>query len=380
MGRPSQKRTCIPRRRAIAFAVVSLAMSLLLALPCWLDTAQAQPQLISEQNIIDAILERRQFEPIELKALDLNRDGVVDVADLTFHILRNAHLVPSVSFESHTATISEADGVVFLPLAFTKAFEAPATITYTLNGTATYGSASAGGDYMIAGYNPTTGEGTVSLGTGETAAYLEVAICDDTLLGEDMETVQLTLAGGSAQTYYLGAMQSHILYIDDNDGIWTAGLDLPEGSGYLSFDIEMIQKDGAFSGRLLADNSLVPMPEEDDPNCSGDDGWVADIFASTDAIRVEIGPIPVAPSLSFFQVHYSRYFILEAKPGQANYAFDPKRVFAGSATQILEPVRSRLGPVWQERSYLRREATGTFVMMRHTTDVVTEEVSLVDAE
>jgi hypothetical protein len=62
-----------------------------------------------------------------------------------------------------------------------------------------------------------------------------------------------------------------------------------------------------------------------------------------------------------------------------NYAFDPNRVFAGEASQVLVPARSRLGPAWAARAFLRRESVGTFAMMRQANDVVSEEANLADA-
>jgi len=366
-------------QRVISHTVLVTLTALLVCIPNS-DVARAQGQLVREENILDGILERRDFEPIELNALDVNRDGVLDVADLTFHLLRNAHLVPSVAFEKYTSRVCEGDAALTIPLVFSKDFEAPVTITYTLTGTAAHGPSSAGGDFTITGYDGATGEGAIAVEAGESTAFLELTIHDDGLLDENMETVTLTLSGGDAQTYYLGGLQTHVIYLDDNDGVWRAGLELPDGPGYVAFDIEMAQENGVFTGRVLADNGVIPTPEEDDPNRDGDDGWQADVVGSSDAIRIEIGPIPVASSLSVFDMHYSRYFVLEAKPGQINYVFDAQQMFSGQATQVLEPVRGRLGPVWEERSYLRREATGTFAMARHPSDVMAEEVTLSDAE
>jgi hypothetical protein len=57
--------------------------------------AQAQSQFVNETSLLDAVLERRSFTILERLALDLNRDGVVDVADLVYHLIFNAHLAPS---------------------------------------------------------------------------------------------------------------------------------------------------------------------------------------------------------------------------------------------------------------------------------------------
>jgi len=354
-------------RRSLAVLVLFLA-----------DAGFAQSQLLSEQNLVDGVLGRRTFEPVERSALDLNGDGVLDVADLAFYLLSNAHLVPSVSFETRVSKSCEGDTGIVVPIVFTKPFESPVTLTYSVSGTATPGPKNAGGDFLIAGYDATTGIGTIPLNAGATQAAIEVIVHDDALL-ENTESINLTLTGGSLQTYFLGSEQGHTLYLDDNDGIWTSVLELPDGPGYPSFDLEMIQEDGAFTARVLADKGLVPAPEPNDPNRSGEDGWGASVFASADGIRIEAGPIPLASTLSVLGVSYSRYFVLEVKPGTASYLFDPQRRFVGAAKQILEPVRGRLGPVWQERRYLRRESSGVFSMAKHPSPVAVEEAPLANA-
>ena len=142
----------------------------------------------------------------------------------------------------------------------------------------------------------------------------------------------------------------------------------------------MVQENGEYSGRLLADGKLVPQPKENDANRAGDDGWLASFAGSKDALRVEVGPIPVDADLSVFKLDYVRYFELDARPGVDTYRFDPLSVFSGEAAETLVPVKSRLGPVWRERAYLTRESRGRFLMGKNPSKVVAEEVPLEDAE
>ncbi len=337
--------------------------------------AQAQSQFVSEANLLDAVLERRDFTDLEKLALDLNGDGVVDVADLIYHLIFNAHLAPSVAFESFTSKAFEGDATLTIPLVFSKALESPVTLTYAIDGSVSVG---ADGDCTIAGYDTGAGEGVIAVAAGATGAAIQIQMRDDAIFGEGIETLQLSLRGGDPSTYYLGALQTHLVYLDDNDSVWKAGLDLPE-SGYIEFTLEMTQNAGAFSGRVVSDGGLIPAPEEGDDHSSGSDGWMAAMAASENGIRIEVGPLPVDPSQSFFEIPYSRYFVLDVTPGVTNYAFDPNRVFAGEASQVLLPVRSRLGPAWAARAFLRRESAGTFAMMRQANDVVSEEAHLADA-
>lgn len=342
--------------------------------------ALAQSQHVSETNIGDAILGRQVFLPTERDRLDANRDRVVDVADLVFHMLRASYLAPSVSFSTYTTDADESHGTVGVRLVFTQAFDTATTLTYVLGGTATYGPKSEGGDYTIAGYDPDTNSGVVQVEAGDTEARIEVDIEDDAVFDEGIETLTFRLTAGVDVDYFLGSLQSHILHVDDNDGFWIASFRLPGGSGEETLALEMTQEDGAFTGRVLADDSLVPTPEPNDANRSGDDGWKMDIYTGSRAFRLEIGPIPVDKALSVFGVDYSRFYVVEVAPGRGKYVYEPGSVFSGVATKTLEPVVERLGRISAKRRFLRRESTGSVILARQPSTVATEEVVLRDVE
>jgi hypothetical protein len=353
-----------------------IVLTVLLLAVSW----QARGQLISEKNLTDAVLERQQFLPIELDALDLNSDGVVNIADLTHHLLRVSNLVPSVAFRARTASGHEDDSAVGVPLSFTKAIETDMAVTYSLGGTATYGPKEEGGDFMIAdGYDLAANTGAINVTAGATEAVLYLSIHDDAVFGEGMETIDIQLTGGDSLTYFLGPMQNHTFYVDDNDAEWQAGLEFP-GGGYVSFMLEITQEEGQFSGRVVSDDGFIAPPVEGDSNQAGADGWQADFYAGTGTLRVEIGPIPVDPGLSFFSVHRSRYYEMEIKPGAAAYRYDPDAMFAGVVEELLEPVEERLGAPSREHEYLRREATGTVALLKQTSEVHVEEVTFQDAD
>lgn len=358
------------RARCIVLLLLLLAVS-----------GQAQGQLLSEKNLADAILERQQFLPIELDTLDVNNDSVVNIADLTYHLLRVSNLVPSVAFEARTAKGHEDDSAVSVPLIFTKAIETDMTVTYSLGGTATYGPKEEGGDFMIAsGYDPATNTGAINVTAGTTETVIHLTIHDDAVFGEGVETIDIQLTGGDSLTYFLGPTQNHTFYVDDNDAVWQAGLEFPDGGGYVTFMLEITQEEGKFSGRVVSDDGFIPLPVEGDPNQAGADGWRADFYAGTGLLRVEIGPIPVDPGVSFFSVHRSRYYEIEIKPGVAGYTYNPDAMFVGVVEELLEPVEERLGAPSRGHEYLRREATGTVALLKQTSEVHVEEVTLQDAD
>lgn len=342
-----------------------------------IDSA-AQNQLVTQQNLIDAILGRRTFLPIELNALDLNRDNVVDIADLTFYDIVNSQLVPSASFQSSRSKVFESSTVVDIEVVLTKELEAAQEISFSLGGTATYGTKADGGDYTVAGYDPAKEMGVVSVPKGADSALIPVTIYDDSEFGEGGEYISLMLRGGSVQTYFLGARQQHILLLDDNDATWTVGLEMPASDGYESFKLEIIEEDGVFDGRVLSDTNLIPQPEPNDADARGEDGWDATFFAGTGTLRIEIGPLPVKKELSLFDVERTLSYVLDIGPGKGDYVYDTNREYSGIVTAILNPVESRLGSTAQRFIYLRTESIGILTMRRLPSDVPAEALVLTD--
>lgn len=336
----------------------------------------AETQTVTEQNIGDAILERRTFTPEDLDSFDLNGDGQVDAADLVLHKTLNAGIVPSAAFEASSVRTVEGDRTIGVRLVFTKPFALPAVLSYKLHGTATYGLKAQGGDYTVAGYDTGASAGTIQVDAGADTAILSITIEDDAVYAEQTETLTVQLTGGSPTSYFLGAQQELTVYLDDNDGEWNAGLTFPDAGGYESFRLGITQEDGVLTGRVLANGSTIPTPQPGDANASGTDGWEATIYSGSQTLRIEIGPIPVDRTLSFFSTDRSRYYTIQIGPSTPNYRYDPSALFSGVVTQTLIPVQSRLGPVWNRAANLRREFTGTAVLVRQTSQTVVEEVTL----
>ena len=362
------------RARSWAILWISVLSTIILS-----TTAFAQGQLVTESNLIDAILERETFLPIELNALDLNRDGVVDIADLTFHAIVNSNFVPSVSFGASVTKTFEGPTVVSIEVVSTEPFDADQEIQFSLSGTAKYGTKASGGDYTVAGYDAGTEMGIVTIPAGSDSTVISVTLYDDADLDEGTEYVSFMLKGGGVDTYFLGARQLHGLYIDDNDGKWTVGIELPDGERYESFEMEIIQEEGVFDGRVLSDTKLIAPPEQNDVDARGDDGWDARFYTGDKTLRIELGPLPVAKSLSLFDVDRTLSYVLDVNPSVGNYVYDPNREMSGAAMSILTPVKSRLGDIDQRHIYLLRESSGTFTMLRKPSNVEAEPVVLTDA-
>lgn len=66
---------------------LTIMISICLVFTCIARSLSAS-EVVTKQNIIDAVLERKTFTPDEESELDLNRDNLLDVADL-IHYLKN---------------------------------------------------------------------------------------------------------------------------------------------------------------------------------------------------------------------------------------------------------------------------------------------------
>ena len=113
----------------------------------------------------------------------------------------------AVSFASASSSAAESAGTHDVTVNLSSA--APSgglTLGYSVTGTATAGS---GNDFTI------QGSGTVTVAAGANTATIPVVINDDST-NENIETVILTLTGGTG--YTLGSPVVHTLTITDNDG------------------------------------------------------------------------------------------------------------------------------------------------------------------
>ena len=355
---------------------VTLCLFLVLAGVPW---AFGDAKLVSEANLRNGILEKTQFEPLERDSLDINRDQKLDVADLTSFLIRNSNLVPSVAFAEYTQTVNEDDGTVQVRVVYTKPFAVDTNISYTVKGTAKNGE-----DYTIAGLTGGTPlTGTIHAKAGDTEGAITLNINDDDVFGEGSEVIRLTIIKEAKPpitkppiTYYPGALQTHLLYLNDNDATWTAACSFPNGSGLEMLSLELTQKGGDFSGRLLADGRMIPMPLQGDANAAGNDGWSATFSSSGQGLRISFGPIPVDSKLSIFAKDYMRYYELETYPGVSGYYFDSVRRIDGVATEVLVPWDKNTGQESAKLACLRRTITGTFSMRRNPLRVAQEEVAL----
>ena len=166
--------------------------------------------------------------------LDGGANGVDSLA--SFNIEDPPPVVPTVRFSSAASRAPEDAGTRNVTINLSPAPNTPLTLRYAVGGNA------AGGDFSIAG------SGTLSVGSGDTAATIAVTITDD-IEDENDETVVLTLT--SDATYTIGSPGAHTLTIADDDTTPVAAF----ASGASSV--------GEGAGTVNVAVRLTPPPQED---------------------------------------------------------------------------------------------------------------------
>ena len=185
-----------PSRMLLALAVF------LCALP-----ADAEEFEVTRDAIRDAILNPEAFTPEQLDAMDLNRDGKIDVADLVYRVSEGE--LALVAFQESMTVAYEGGGPVTIPVAYTEGFEGQ--VSYAVSG-----DAQPGEDYQSL-------PGALTL-NGSGQAGIEVNLIDDLEITVDEDGVPitrtLTIDLVSGDGYDPNYITSHTVIIVDNDAYW----------------------------------------------------------------------------------------------------------------------------------------------------------------
>ena len=242
----------------------------------------------SEQDIRDAILGTKTFTQDQLRAMDLNTDGKVDVADLVYKVSDGEPML--VSFKESMSTAYESEGVVSIPLVYTAGFTG--SVSYVVSG-----SAVAGMDF---GALP----GTIMLdGTGNTA--ITVSLIDDLHITVDDEKgpvsryIVFDLKANNDKLYEPSFITSHTLIIQDNDAYWN-GI------------IEDLYAARQFRLAVCRNNSQVEVMLHSNgsgPFLEGE--WPASVSESGGLLVLRFGPIDVPANQTTADVAFKRELELQ---------------------------------------------------------------------
>ncbi|MBV2089965.1 MAG: hypothetical protein KUF72_03685 [Candidatus Thiodiazotropha sp. (ex Ctena orbiculata)] len=171
---------------------------------------------ISENQIRDALLVPQQFSDRELRLMDVNQDGTLDVRDA-----ETAAKFPSVSFAFKSSAVNEASGQHKVHLSLDR------PVSNLLVSYAISGSALARADFTDSNQGKITINGNV--------ATITLGVVSDKVF-EGNESLQISLL--PSVDYLLGEHKSHNVTLLENetetsaDYLFTLTRHLPNGAGY----------------------------------------------------------------------------------------------------------------------------------------------------
>lgn len=240
--------------------------------------AQDVPTL---ENIRDAILGTQTFTQDELNAMDIDGNGLVDVADMI------SLLNPEFLFKDSTSLIEEGTEttvVFYLPTIYN------GTVNYTIAGTADNGL-----DYVSLNGAITVNGSSVSI---------PVQTIDD-IEQETMETIVITLDGNGLE---LGPVQQFVVSIDDNDILWKGNISTQ--NMLVGFDLVLLQENSNYTAIINSDGlGVIPAGE-----------WTVAAEVTPTTFSCVIGPIDTLPEATPFNIPMTRTITLESAP--ASYPDD----------------------------------------------------------
>lgn len=295
--------------------------------PIW-----AQSDLQTEQLAQDVLLEKQVPTDMELQQLDLNQDGVVDVADL---VQVDSMLPPIAGFVLPLSTIDESMGTARINVNFDRSFTG--SLAYSVDGTPQNVSASG------------------------LTAEIAIPVADDWNI-EDGKIMNITLAPStdSPPHYYIGVPHEHTLYVSDNDVVWSGRLYVRGLSS--GVDIEITENLNTYQATLKSDGyEGIP---------SGI--WPATVQVGDSSFECEIGPIPIDPSDSLLNTDFNRTIVLRSNPAtDPDHTFNPDVSISGSMSDTFVTLTPN-------QAHLNRTILGTFALIRGISGVPVYEAELTD--
>lgn len=361
----TKKFTYSSEKGAVFFvSIVFLGCILQCLLP---SLSAAETSVVTEKNITDAILGRKTFTDKELQEMDVNADGAVDVADLVKVVITSGSNKGVVAdFKEGTSEVWEGDGTVEVVVKFSQNFTG--RLTYLVGGTAAPGF-----DYNDKNYDAKTSSGSVNV--DGLSATIPITIIDDDELDETLdevdnkehirvETILLTIYYEEDDDlgYVPGSKTQHIVYIHDNDAIWTGTIS--NNSAQLHFKMRIIKDAKGVNSSLLTDgNGIIPSSHDtgvfDGVELSE---WQATTStASATSFSATVEDIDVPGTGTVFQKGLKRRFAFDADTAKSGHTVDWKSAIQGAVTEDLYSA---------ENAYLDRQIKGTFVLLMQLPAIV----------
>lgn len=311
------------------FLVISL---LLFMIP---DITMAWPSIATEENLKDAILEKdlARFSSMDLELMDLNNDGILDVADLIYYLKTEEIEVPIITFDMRQTETYEGAGDAQVQLTFSMPYDGQ--IKYRENGV----------------------EKTMAVSGLQ--GVLIVDNPDDVVRSTRARMVELEILYDADMAYVPGIESLHSVVIHENDSLWNGtihndvyanvGDDLMDTSLNIHFQLEIIQSGGVVNASVFTDgNGIIPK------NGSLETWPMGNVTFSPSGFTADVLNIPSANDN--FNAGFSRNLQFAADFEDQTILPWERTVIAG---QVIETLRSSGYP------FLNRSVTGSFVLFKN---------------
>lgn len=290
----------------------------------------------TDVEIKNAILERTSPTVEQLRDMDTNGDGRVDIADAV-----KTASTPEVNFASSTSTVVEGGGHAEIIVNFDRPFNG------SLN-------------YTIANLNVDVNT-NATLAVNGSSAKIRIDVSDDAE-DKDATVLEVAIATSADKSYAPGRSILHTLTIMDNDGRWTGSYILDGVAGTLDLDITFLN--GVATGGLLGSgDNLIPNDTCNTAAAVTPHRWPASTFSLTPSVfAAEFQEIQGCVQVtSGFASKLQRTLRFQAGVPVANSpAGAGGAIYEGKLTEVL---------IWPTAPYLNRTTEGTFRIAKRVSRV-----------
>lgn len=278
--------------------------------------------IVTEQNIRNAILERDTFSEEELNKMDINEDGVVDVADLVNFLKSMGIKAPVADFEITNpqkgaySEIGEGEHSIEVKVVFSENYHG--LLDLSVSGTAQEGQ----------DFQPINRRVQVN---GK-SMHIPIVINDDLVL-EDQEAIVLTLNedSSSAKRLIIGPYNTHTIWIKENDSLWHGTLQVDRI--VMGFEM-LIKQDDTSQDAMLVSNGNAGFPAGT---------WPVDLSMTEESFLASIGPVEIGADKTLINRIFKRSVDLVAEDGMTGHVFDPDAIIIGNLIDRFDSKHKGIG-------------------------------------
>lgn len=315
--------------------LVKLLSVTLLMLVLISENAVAWPAVATEENLRNAILEKNigEFTSVELEEMDLNKDGVLDVADVIYYLKTEEIERPIITFDVRQTEAYEGAGDIEVQMSLSMAYSGQ--VKYRENGV----------------------EKTIVVPETQ-GALIIIANPDDGIRSNTAKMVDLELLYDADLNYVPGVESLHSVVIHENDSLWNGtihndvytnlGDDLMDTSIDIHFQLEIIQNGGLTTASVYTDgNGIIPR--------NGDsETWpMANVSFSETNFVADV--LNMNSGHNNFNVDFLRHLHFESAFEDQSIEPFKRSMISGQVTESLQS---------SQHPFFERSVTGSFILIK----------------